>query len=147
MEDNKVKRVEKENRKLANSINELTKQINELKTEMSTKHEEATAMSGQNSKKITDIKHENDKLKNNVHQLQAEKKIASSVMELKKQINENRAMETDKTKEQITGTEHYKAAAMLRESNRKIRNLREGRDKLENKISSMEAEIEDKNIK
>ena len=36
---------------------------------------------------------------------------------------------------------------MLRESNRKIRNLREENDKLENKISSMGAEIEDKNNK
>ena len=73
LEENKLKWVEKEKRELANSITELTKQINELKTEMSTKHEEATAMSGQNSKKITDLKHENDKLRNNVHQLQAEK--------------------------------------------------------------------------
>ena len=74
LKDNQVKRAEKENREQDNSFSELAKQMNELKIEMNTKHEEATTMSGQNSKKIMDIKHENDNLKNNVHQLQAEKR-------------------------------------------------------------------------
>ena len=72
--DNKLKQVEKENRELASSITELRKQIDELKTEMNTKHKETNEMLGLNNKKIMDLKHENGKLRDNVHHLQAKKK-------------------------------------------------------------------------